>query len=43
MTDTVARPQPIPHRPAWRAPRGSVIPGRPRNHYHRTGDEPRFP
>jgi cytochrome c oxidase subunit 1 len=25
MTDTVARPQPIPHRPAWRAPRGSVI------------------
>ncbi|MGW4057668.1 aa3-type cytochrome oxidase subunit I [Amycolatopsis sp. NPDC004747] len=25
MTDTVARPTPIPHRPAWRAPRGSAI------------------
>ncbi|MDT7802159.1 MAG: cytochrome c oxidase subunit, partial [Actinomycetota bacterium] len=25
MTDTAARPTPIPHRPAWRAPRGSTI------------------
>jgi cytochrome c oxidase subunit 1 len=25
MTDTVAQPTPIRHRPAWRAPRGSVI------------------
>ncbi|WP_410667590.1 cytochrome c oxidase subunit I [Amycolatopsis sp. cmx-4-68] len=25
MTDTVPRPTPIPHRPAWRAPRGSVV------------------
>jgi cytochrome c oxidase subunit 1 len=25
MTDTAARPVPIPHRPAWRAPRGSAI------------------
>ncbi|MFT7867626.1 MULTISPECIES: cbb3-type cytochrome c oxidase subunit I, partial [Amycolatopsis] len=25
MTDTAARPIPIPHRPAWRAPRGSTF------------------
>jgi cytochrome c oxidase subunit 1 len=36
MTDTAARPTPIAHRPAWRAPRGSVILSHLRTTDHKT-------